>query len=394
MKILSFIRSGSVSLPDFALWTAINVAARLPAAMGPLAAIFVAWKVRGSFPAGSILAACFIVGEVAGSLILAGLLTSSRAIARQMIVGLLCTALAFAAIAAWPHAPLLVLACCMIVAGGASAPVPGSLRAMLLSWVTEEERPQAIALETALTYTIFVASPILVAATANSWSPRVPFAVGTVAGILAAAGIMPLAARGKLEAEARTWSLRLVRSAMAAYSAHATSAIAIAIAALGELLISPLLRERGLSIAWAGPLLGAGAVAAIVGTDIYGQRKWSWSYRRQATWLLTGIAACQLLMALSGNLMIFAVAVVASGLLESALLMVRNLSLAKALPPDQQAAGYSVMYAAVGVGYIAAATLVAVALRHISPSSTMIVGVCAVLAATAGLTALTSREQR
>jgi hypothetical protein len=72
-------------------------------------------------------------------------------------------------------------------------------------------------------------------------------------------------------------------------------------------------------------------------------------------------------------------ALVLAGILESGVQLTRNLSLREALPPSAHAAGYSVMYAATGVGYAASATLAGAVQKAASPSVAIFAGVALTL---------------
>ena len=56
-------------------------------------------------------------------------------------------------------------------------------------------------------------------------------------------------------------------------------------------------------------------------------------------------------------------------------MVTRNLSLREMLPPGALAAGYSVMYAAVGVGHAATGSLAGALLRFVAPSTAILAGV-------------------
>ena len=68
-------------------------------------------------------------------------------------------------------------------------------------------------------------------------------------------------------------------------------------------------------------------------------------------------------------------ALLAAGVLEAGVAVVRNLSLREALPPSALAAGYSVLYAAVGVGYTVSALLAGAVQALATPSTAILAGV-------------------
>jgi MFS family permease len=81
------------------------------------------------------------------------------------------------------------------------------------------------------------------------------------------------------------------------------------------------------------------------------------------------------LVATAGSLPWIAVALLVAGLLASGVMVTRNLSLREALPPSAHAAGYSVMYAATGIGYGTSATLAGAVQSAASPSVAVLAGV-------------------
>jgi MFS family permease len=96
--------------------------------------------------------------------------------------------------------------------------------------------------------------------------------------------------------------------------------------------------------------------------------------RTQSLVLLPGVAACVALAATVPSLAWIAGTLVLAGLLASGVQLTRNLSLREALPSSAQAAGYSVMYAATGVGYAASATLAGAVQSAASPSVAILAG--------------------
>ncbi|WP_399552946.1 hypothetical protein [Streptomyces sp. WELS2] len=78
-----------------------------------------------------------------------------------------------------------------------------------------------------------------------------------------------------------------------------------------------------------------------------------------------------------------AVAPAVAGPLQSGAMLTRNLSLREALPPHALAAGYSVMYAAVGAGYAATGSLAGALLPLTAPSTAVLAGVGLTLLLTA-----------
>ena len=137
-----------------------------------------------------------------------------------------------------------------------------------------------------------------------------------------------------------------------------TGAAAASLFALTELVLPALLEQRAIHVCWAGPLLAGFSIAAILGAALYGARgRWPGSVGAQsmaallvATTFVTLVATVPSLPWIAGSLVI-------AGLFQAGVQLTRNLSLRAALPARAHAAGYSVLYAATGVGYAGSAIL-------------------------------------
>lgn len=90
--------------------------------------------------------------------------------------------------------------------------------------------------------------------------------------------------------------------------------------------------------------------------------------------VLLGVTACVTLAATVHPLAWIAATLALAGLLASGVQLTRNLSLPEALPPGAHAAGYSVMYAATGLGYAASAALAGAVQRAASPAAAILAG--------------------
>ncbi|MEV5834610.1 hypothetical protein [Nocardia sp. NPDC052112] len=132
----------------------------------------------------------------------------------------------------------------------------------------------------------------------------------------------------------------------------------------------------------AAPLQIAFAIASALGAFCYGLRPWPGTVRRQGLVLLIAMAGCVGSVVVMPGVGI-AIALTAAGLLQSRVMIARNIALCEHLPADLAAAGYSVMYAAGAIGYSLAATVAAVALPDTSGRTAVLGGVTITLALTA-----------
>ncbi|MER7176441.1 MFS transporter, partial [Streptomyces mesophilus] len=60
-------------------WCAVAVASRLPVAMAPLALVFLVRERPGGYALGALLAAVYVIGEIAGAAVLGTRLRPERA---------------------------------------------------------------------------------------------------------------------------------------------------------------------------------------------------------------------------------------------------------------------------------------------------------------------------
>ena len=86
------------------------------------------------------------------------------------------------------------------------------------------------------------------------------------------------------------------------------------------------------------------------------------------------MTGCVALVATAPSVAWMAVALVLAGLMQSGVQLARNLSLRQALPSRAHAAGYSVLYAATGVGYAGSAILAGAVQRAASPEDAILAG--------------------
>lgn len=98
---------------------------------------------------------------------------------------------------------------------------------------------------------------------------------------------------------------------------------------------------------------------------------------------MAGTSVCVTAAALTSDAVGIAAALAVGGVLQSAAMLTRNLSLREALPPHALAAGYSVMYAAAGAGYAATGSLAGALLKVVAPSTAILAGVGVTLLLTA-----------
>ncbi|MFT2015822.1 MFS transporter [Streptomyces sp. 796.1] len=354
-------------------WALVAVAARMPVAMAPLALVFLVRERPGGYTLGAVLAAAYVVGEVVGAVVLGARLRPDRA-RRPLAAGLAVGAAAFAVLGLAPGAHPVVLAGVAAVAGAAPGAAPGGMRALLTGLVPERLSTQVLSMESMLTYAVWTASPALATGLALGVDPVLPLLLGAVLAGAAAVGLWSLPAGWHADAGDRN-GVSMTRTLAGAWPVYATGAAALSLLALAELVLPALLEQRGIAVGWSGPVLAGYSVAAAVGAFGYGLRGWPGSLARQNLVLMLAVMACVAAAAVLPGIGLIAAAMLLAGLLQSGVQMTRTLALRAALPASALAAGYSVMYAAVGLGYALSATLSGVVQKATSPATAILAGV-------------------
>ncbi len=354
-------------------WAVVAVGARLPVAMTPLALVLLVRERPGGYALGAGLAAAYVLGEVAGAAVLGPRLKPDRARV-QLSAGLAVGACAFAGLGLLPRAPVLVLGAFAVLAGAAPAAAPGGLRTLLISRLPDALVVKALSAESVLTYVVWTAAPALTVGLALGVTVSGPLVLAAALMAAASAGMWALPA-GWETAGGDHDGASMARTLARGWPIYLTGAAAMALSALAELVLPALLQQRAIAVGWSGPLLAGFAIASALGAVLYGARgSWPGSVRAQSLVLLVGVTAFVALVATLPSLAWIAGGLALAGLLESGVMLSRNLSLREALPPRAHAAGYSVLYAATGVGYAASAALAGVVQRAASPSAAILAG--------------------
>lgn len=355
-------------------WAVIATGTRLPIAMAPLAMIFLLPR-RGGYATGSVLAACFILGEVVGAGAL-GAVLDRRRLRRQMLMGLAIGLAGFAVLALTRDVSPVLLGAAAFVAGAGPAVAPGILRTALTNLVGEAEVARAFSADSVLTELVWLAAPAIVVSLALGVAPQAPLAVCVVAGLVALVGTA-LTSEGFTSAgDGESGGRPPLRVIMTGLPIYLTSAATMALSAAAELTLPALLRYRGLPVGWAGPLLTGLAAFSALGAFLYGLRRaWPGTAARQSLVLLLGTTASITIAATVGYLAGIIAGYLAAGLFQSVVLITRSLSLRERLPASAHPAGYSVMYAVQGIGYSLVAVIIAATLSHGDPVVAILTGV-------------------
>ncbi|MFI9319627.1 MFS transporter [Kitasatospora aureofaciens] len=362
--------------PGIRPWLLVTLAAKLPVAMAPLALVFLVRETSGGYTLGAVLGGAYVVGEVVGAPLLGARLRGAR-LRRELSLGLLGGAGAFAGLAFCHSAPPALAVVLAFLAGAAPSAHAGGLRALLVAAVPEHGVARALSVETTLSQGIWAVAPAAVAFLALGAAPGAPLGLAACCAALAAVGVRMLPAAdtdGEQAGQGAAEPPSRGRALAAGWPVYLTSAAAMALLATAELVLPALLESRGLPVSWSGPLLTVFSVASVVGGLLYGARRWPGGPRAQSLVLLVAMAAFVALIAVLPGLVGIAVGLVLAGAFKSGVMVTRNLSLRERVPAGMLAAGYSLMYAVQGVGYSLTASLTAVILANAEPGTAVLCG--------------------
>ncbi|MFG2872148.1 MFS transporter [Streptomyces sp. NPDC048338] len=364
-------------------WSVVTVAGRMPVAMAPLALVLLVRERPGGYTLGAVLAAVYVLGEILAAPVLGIRMNAERA-RPQLASGLAVGALGFSGLGLLDGAHPAVLCGLAFAAGAGPAAVPGGLRALLTSLVPDHAVTQAMSMESVLTFGIWAGAPALTTGFALGVDPAVPLLLQGGLMAVAVAGLRLLPAGWKAEGGPGAGGEPVRRLLARAWPVYVTGAASLTLLALAELVLPALLEQRGIGIGWAGPLLAGFAAGSALGAFLYGLRgDWPGRLTAQSLVLILGVSAGVVLVALLPWTAAIAVALVLAGLLQAPAMLTRNLALRRILPPSVLAAGYSVMYAAVGAGYAASGSLAGGLLQVVAPSTAILWGVGLTLLLTA-----------
>ncbi|MGV9938612.1 MFS transporter [Streptomyces sp. NPDC003401] len=365
-------------------WYAAMGLIRAPVAMAPLALVFLGHS-TGSFSAGGVLAAAHALGEAFGAPFM-GSRFDRKPFLGQLRFALIAEALAFAALVVLAgHTPMIFLVGLAFAAGAVAAGVPGGMRAQLSSTTPDHLRATALGLESALNQAVWAGGPMLASLVSTQVSPRVTLvlmAVASAAPVLMAGRIRHHGPAAREQDRTPVGTLSVLRTAWP--TVLLAAAIMFLVGAM-DVALPARLETTGQELALTGVVTGAFAVASIAAGLVYGRRVWPGTPGSQTLVLLPAMTMALTLCAVTGRLWGFFAAFLLGGLFYSPLMIIRNLALQHRLPKNVWATGFSLLYAAGGLGYGAAALLTAGLVDATSPAVTIVV--CTALTTLIGLVA-------
>jgi MFS family permease len=289
------VTSSLLRAPYFLWLLASNWLGRLPSAMAIVAIPLALREVHAPYGFIGVVAGVVAVAAAVGSPLL-GRLVDRIGQVRVLVPTAVVSAAGFAAIAAAPTRPALVLAGA-VLAGGAMPPLEPCLRVLWPDIVGKDRLERAYAVDSAAQEMIFVAGPLVVAVCVALVSPV--FALWTAAALgVAGVAIFALARpvhRWRAEARVPDW-LGPLRSTGLVLLLGAFVGVGFAIGVLNVLVVS--YAERHAVPGGAPVLLALNSGGALVGALVYGVVRWRGPARRRVAVCAGGLAVSYSLLAI------------------------------------------------------------------------------------------------
>ncbi|MGX7828034.1 MFS transporter [Actinokineospora sp. 24-640] len=336
-----------VAAPRWGFWAGATLGARLPVAMAPLALMLTGYHVGGGAAVGGALVAGHTLGEVVAASS-AGAAMDRFSPRRGLAVSLAAEAVLFALFAvlvASGSGPVWLVAVA-VLAGAVAAGAPGGLRAALTGIVPAGGLARALAVDSVLNQTSWVAAPLAVGGLAALVSTPAALVLLAVTPAVGAACALGLPRGGRVRERSRHDRLGpLLRLLARPLALTALWRLAFGILTIA---VVPMLGEV------APVALAVFAVGTICGSVAYSGRTWPWRPEQHADLAVLFLGAVLALTPLlSGPVALVALYGVA-GLLEGPAALGRSLQLERVLPPERRSTGFSLQYAAIGIGFGAA----------------------------------------
>lgn len=249
--------------------------ARVPYGINPLATVLLARKATGSFADAGAVSAGLTIGWGAVAPLLGRLV--DRHGQRVLLPAAAVNAMALAAmvVAAGSHAGAVLLVLLAAIAGGATPPLSGSMRALWVELIPEgATRTSVFALETIILEVCFISGPLLTGVMVAIASPGL--------AVIASAGLMVTGTLAlTTSAPSRAWKATTtgVRNLAGPLAGPGVRTLILAIAPSGlafgtlSVAIPAIATHRG-APATAGLLAAAFAAGSLLGGVWYGSRHW------------------------------------------------------------------------------------------------------------------------
>jgi MFS family permease len=364
-----------------------SVVARLP--VGALGLIYVlrTREITGSYAAGGLVAAAQAVAYGIGSPVLGRLMDrrgQTAIIPPAAIVG----GLALAGFAALPDgAPLWSAIALASVAGAAVAPLSACQRAIWNDRLAPATRPAAYALDSVVFELVYIAGPLLLVTGVGAWSLRAAAAVAAalaVGGSLAFA-VTRLSREWRPHAERSDDPLGALRGAGVRTILLTLGVFAVAIAVI-EIGVAAFTQRAGAPNT-VGVMLGLWGVGSMIGGLVAGHLRATGDPARRLAWLMAGLAAATMPIALARDLWAMGAAMVLAGLFIAPALALAFSLLSDIAPTGTVTEAHTLVGTGFGVGIAGGSALGGWMVQHGSTTTAFAVAAVAMIVSAAVLAA-------
>lgn len=342
--------------PAILHWILATIGSRLAVTTVPLACVLLAVAQRNNFAVGGILAGSYAFGEaifapfmsrrlhnysfrceVIGMLALEALLLSAT-------TGLMMTAQYW-----WVAIGTVGLA------GGLASGVPGGLRTYVSVLAQEQHKQTALSLDVVINQACWLAGPAFATMIVSLLTPVATLPLISAILLLTAIPISRLTNLKREPEPSKTVRRRgLVLTLLVPITA--SGIIMLNMAAL-DVALPALFRSVGREPALAGLVLGALALLGIITSAVYGLRSWRGSPSLHSTLATIAMGLLMIVSGLSPSLWLTIALCVLVGVSQAPALIGRNIALTNQLPQHLWPTGFSLLYAAGGIGYTIGGTI-------------------------------------
>jgi predicted MFS family arabinose efflux permease len=264
---------------------------RLPNAMAALAVVLFLRSQGAGYGLAGTLSALYGLAVAVGQPLL-GRMVDRRGQPRVMTGAALLSAAGFVLLAVTGPSPLPLAVLAVVLAGVATPPLEGGLRALWPTVLGEAERVQkAYALDAAAQEVLFTVGPLLVSAAVAAVSQAAAVVLTGVLGVAGTLVVVTARPSRQWRAERREahW-LGALRSRGLAVLLAACFFLGIALGAISLAAVAYGDAHGGGPVA--AVLLAANGAGALAGGLTYGARQWSSGPERQLRALSVGLAVC------------------------------------------------------------------------------------------------------
>jgi predicted MFS family arabinose efflux permease len=336
---------------------------RLPNGMAALAVVLFTRAHGGGYGLAGALSALYGLAMALGQPLL-GRAVDRRGQPRVMAGAAVVSAAGLALLAVSGPRPLPVAVLAVVLAGGATPPLEGGLRALWPAVLEHEEQVQrAYALDAAAQEVLFTLGPLLVTAAVAAASEA---AALVLTGGLGVAGTLvvvtaPPSRRWRAAAREGHWLGALRSRALLALLA-ACLCVGLALGAFALAAVAYADRHGG--DGRAAYLLAANGAGALTGGLIYGGRAWRRAPEHRLPLLVAGLAVCYPLLMLTPALGWMLALSALAGLFLAPALACAFLVVDRHAPPGTVTEAFSWVVTAMGVGTAAGTAIAGAAAQH------------------------------